>query len=240
MTELGEHDLFGRVFFRCDGPPSFATYYRSVDAVRPLLCSQEWAASVTGWYLNCIQYGARLSYFTTAPETVIQVVEGFIAATSGTVDEHCPREDPRRTMIAADCGGEELRFRRFLSSYSPVGLDLMQADLLHARCLCITLRCQLFPERRPFRPHLEPTMLRESPVYAAFSPLRREQFWADFQHWPNPRQFDWAHFFVNMVLGFDCSESFCRNFPRARTLVEINQTLTQHNAGFQVPEGWQP
>ncbi len=241
MTDVGEEDLFGRFFLRCAGAASLPTYYRSVDAIRPLLCGQQWNAAVSGWYLNiCQGFAARLSYFTTIPQAVIQVVGDFLAATGGTVSEQRPPELPKPEKIAAAYGGEELRFRRFLSSYSPIGLDLMQADLLHARCLCITLRCQLFPERKPYRPHLEPAMLRESPTYPAFSLRQRDQFWADFQHWPNPPQVEWAHMFVNMVLGFDLNRWFRNPPPRARTLAEINQLLAGVGAGFQVPKGWQP
>jgi hypothetical protein len=239
MTFVGEQDLFGRFFLRRAGPPSFPTYCQTVDAIRPLLGSQEWSTAVSGWYLNIIDGGARLSYFTTTPDAVAQVLREFLAATGGAVSEHRAHEPPRPEKIAAKYGGEELRFRQFLSSYSPVGLEIMQAGLLHARCLCITLRCQLFPEKWPYRPHLEPSMLRDSPTYAAFSLTEQDRFWADFEHWPNPPQVDWAHMFVNMVLGFDYNRWF-RNPPPARSLAEINQLLTTENKGFQIPRGWQP
>ena len=76
---------------------------------------------------------------------------------------------------------------------------MMKADLLHASRLCITSRCQLLPEKRPYRPHLEPTMLRVSPAYLALSAAERDRFWTDFEHLDS-----WTHMFVNMVLGFDC------------------------------------
>ncbi len=238
MTVVSEQDLLGRFFLRCAGPASFATYYQSVDAIRPLLYSKEWNTAVSGWYLNIgEEKAARVSYFTTTPGTVAQVVGSFLAATDGAVSKQRPPELPKSERIAAEYGGEELRFRRFLSSYSPVGLDIMQANLLHAKCLCITLRFQLFPERRPYRPHLEPTMLRVSQAYAAFSLTERERFWTDFEHWPNPPQVDWAHFLVNMVLGFDVNGLF--GHPPS-TLDEINQWLTMSNVGFQIPSGWQP
>ncbi len=241
MTRIGEHDLFGRFFLGCAGPPSFQTYCQTVDAIRPLLDSQEWNRSVTGWYLNCIgaECAARLSYFTTTRDAVGQVLGDFLSAKRGAVSEIQPPQQPGPIKIADEYGGEELRFRQFLSSYSPFGLEIMRADLLHARCLCITLRCQLFPENRPYRLHLEPTMLRDSPAYVALSLPERDRFWADFQHWPNPPQVDWAHMFVNMILGFDFNEWF-RNPQPSRTLEEINQLLASQNRGFQIPSGWQP
>jgi hypothetical protein len=238
---VDEQDLFGRFFLRCAGPATLATYYASVDAVRPLLASTGWSSAVSGWYLNnCHGFAARVSYFTSTPRDVAEVVRDFLAHTAGAVFEHQPPELPKSEEIAGPYGGEEVRFRRFLSTYSPVALDIMHADLLHARCLCITLRCQLFPERRPYRPHMEPTMLRESRVYAAFSPAERDRFWSDFQHWPNPPQVYWAHMFVNMVLGFDFNAWFVNPPPRSKTLDEINRLLRAKKAGFQVPGGWRP
>lgn len=239
LSRLTEADLFGRFLLKASDGGRFAGYYRSLDAIRPLLYGEDWLGSVTGFYVNVAGDfdSVRLSYFTATPNCPRMVVDQFASENQVQVQV---LEPPLAVRISDDYGGEELRFRRFLSSYSPLGLDLMQADLLHARCLCITLRCQLFPERRPYRPHLEPTMVRESPTYAALSLRQRDQFWANFQYWPNPPQVEWAHMFVNLVLGFDFNGFFQSPPPRAATLVEINELLTRFDAGFQIPNGWEP
>ena len=82
-------------------------------------------------------------------------------------------------------------------------------------------------------------MVRDSLAYSALSSAERDRFWADFQNWPIPRQVDWAHMFVNMVLGFDFNNWF-PNHPPSKTLAEINDLLARLNKGFQIPTGWQP
>ena len=121
MTSVGEHDLFGRFFFGCAGPPSFQSYHQAVDVIRPLLDSQEWNRSVTGWYLNCKCKGpkcaVRLSYFTTTPDVLAQVVGNFLSANAGAVSEILHAKQAVPTKIAEEYGGEELRFREFLRAY---------------------------------------------------------------------------------------------------------------------------
>jgi len=55
--------------------------------------------------------------------------------------------------------------------------------------------------RQSYKPHFLRTFENQSPFYNSLSPTEKDQFWHDLVHWPNPLEVDWAHFFVNMVLG---------------------------------------
>ena len=50
---------------------------------------------------------------------------------------------PKHFRNSAGYGGEELRFRRFLFTYTLIGLEIMETDLLHARRLFATFRWQV-------------------------------------------------------------------------------------------------
>lgn len=241
MSKITENDLFGRFFLRTSGADCVDTYHRSVLAISPLVRSTEWNNAVSGWYINVTHgFAARLSYFTTQPNAATIAIRSYLHRNKD-VREYRRHDPPVKTEIAADYGGYELRFRRYLCTYSPIALDLMEADLRHARCLCITLRCQLFLKGRPYRPHLEPTMQRDSKSYVALTESNREQFWADLQHWPNPKQqVDWVHMFVNMVFGHDLNDFCSSPPPKALTIQEINKLLQRRGDTFQIPHDWRP
>ena len=149
---------------------------------------------------------------------------------------------PHPIKISEKYGGEELRFRRFLSTYAQIGLDIMKADLLNARCLFATFRWQVMRARRPYRPHFLRAFQSQSPFFNSLSVDEIDQFWRDLSHWPNPPQVDWAHMFVNMVLGCDWNtpESWKRflNPEPALSISEINKLVVKQ--GFQIPLNWCP
>ena len=96
-----------------------------------------------------------------------------------------------------------------------------------------------------YRSHFERTLKAMSPTYIGLSESEREQWWLDLQNWPNPPQVDWAHLFVNMVLGCDWIQlgRFSQQFQIQRpplTIPELNELLTQFKLGFSVPLEWEP
>ena len=239
-NRISEDDLFGLYLFQAEGPPDRDAYYRAIEELRPLVSSADWRLAVTGWYLNISKSAtARLSYFTTDPEAVEASVTPHLRDHRG-VALFEPAHPPTPIKIAAQYGGDEPRFRRFLSTYSLIGLDLMEADLVHAQRLCITLRCQVFLEGSSYREHLEPTCVRDSPSYRALKPTDRDQFWLDMENRPVPDNVDWAHMFVNLVMAGDLNWLFREPLHPPFTRMQINQLMASYGFGFDVPDDWSP
>lgn len=43
LSRLKETDIFGRFYLKLPGDRQFENYFRTIDALRPLLASKEWA-----------------------------------------------------------------------------------------------------------------------------------------------------------------------------------------------------
>jgi hypothetical protein len=240
MRQPDETDLFGRFFLKSGTSGRFSGYYESVDAVRQLVAKRAWQDSVTGFYINATGNfdAVRLSYFVPADSVaaVVSAVDSFTKA-SGLVHV----QDPERAhdkKISAPYGNEELRFRRFLTVSAAIGLEIMEANLTHARCLLATFRWQVMRARRPYEPHFRRTFESDSAVFRSLSPHDQEQLWRDLEHWPNPPEVDWAHLLVNQVLGCDWSieEFLVQKAPL--TTDEISAKVAAQ--GFQIPPAWAP
>lgn len=241
ISKLKETDSFGRFYLKASDKNRFEDYYYSLDMIRPLIESEAWLKNVTGFYINVAKgFAVRLSYFTTSLKQTINVVNNF-------VEEHNLKhtQTPEildKIKISAGYGGEELRFRRFLSTYTLIGLDIMENDLLNARCLSATFRWQIMRARKPYKPHFVKTFENHSPFYNSLSTTEKDQFWSDLVHWPNPLQVDWAHMFVNMVLGYDWLYLWGTFLiPQSPlSIQEINRILEEQGSGFQIPNTWCP
>ena len=235
-----ESDLFGRFFLKAGTSGRFSGYYESVDALRPLLADREWQDTVTGSYINVAGEfdAARLSYFVHADcvDSVVSCVESFTKV-SGLVHVREP-EHAHELAISAQYGNEESRFRRFLTVSAAIGLQIMHADLINARCLLATFRWRVMRDRRPCEPHFHPTFERDSAVFRSLSASEQEQLWRDLEHWPNPPQVDWAHMMVNLVLGCDWDNKFFLVQKEPLPIDEINRLVADQ--GFQIPLHWAP
>jgi len=237
MANISINDNFGRFYIRKRGATGRNCYYESIFALEPLLRSPEWKVT-TGYYLNKECDSVRLSYFIPATKGVTKLVGDFI--NENDLKHAKAPEVPTAKKISEDYGGEELRFRKFLSTYALIGLDIMVADLLHAQRLFATFRFQVMLPRLSYRPHFEKTFAKQSTYYRALSSDEKEQFWKDMSHWPNPRQVDWAHMFVNMVLGCDWSIGCFTQKSDPLSIPEINKKLSQNGFDFRIPEDWKP
>ena len=240
LSRLSETDLYGRFYLKAPNGGRFRGYYHSLEVIRALVRSREWLESITGYYINVSGNNdiVRISYWTVSPEFAKKVVDRF-GADHGL--EHTRKPTiPEQTRNSDAYGGEELRFRRFLVTYTLMGLEIMETDLLNARSLFATFRWQVMRAGRPYKPHFLKTFQNQSFFYNSLSSAKKEQFWLDLAHWPNPKQVDWAHMFVNMVLGADWFPVW-DNFhsPQAElSISEINQLVK--NMGFQIPQNWSP
>jgi len=176
----------------------------------------------------------RLSFFTSPPSQVKDLVTDFVSREE--LEFAKEPEPPSQIKIAQKYGGEESRFRCYLSTYPLIGLDIMGADLLHARCLLATLRLQLTVVRAPYRNHLRHTFESQSPFYNSLSTVEKDQLWKDLDHRPP----QWDHMFVNMVLGMDFEPNELLECEAPLSIPEINSVLIKLRFGFQIPEGWTP
>ena len=236
----GSDDCFGRLLITNNDSTKFRGYYSTLDALRPLFALPEWKASTTGWYLNVADGFSvvRISYFSPVDADPRDLVRGLL--TDLGLSFHTSPEAPEQIDVAAAYGGDELRFRQYLATYSRIGLDIMSANLLHAQSLFATFRWQVFMAKRDYREHFAPTFETSSPFYRDMPDKDRQQLWRDLEYWPNPPQVDWAHMFVNMVLACDWNHVFGWTYPQEpRTIPQINEALGVDHV-FQVPPEWTP
>ena len=234
LSNINENDLFGRFSLKKPDSVMFDTYYQSIEALRPLLTSEAWSDNVTGYYINVAgnMDTVRLSYFTSNPDGLLEVVENYCQQNN---IEKNNQEQPHAARIAEAYGGEELRFRKYLHAYTQIGLDLIQENLLQARCLMATFRWQVMLSRQPYKPHFENIFEAQSSAYNSLSPEEKEQFWLDLSNWPDTQQVDWAHMMVNMILPGDFVQQWnLFSQPRpAKSIDEINTIMER--LGFQIP-----
>lgn len=240
---LRETDLFGRFFLRLPGAKGYDGYYDSLAAVADLVESDQWRGSVTGFYINVSEDsgGVRLSYFSASPEDVIDAMAALVPRFG--LAETRMAEGPTPATVADRYGGEELRFRRYLTAYTRIGLDIMESDLLGARRLFALFRWQVSIEKKPYKPHFVRTFEGQSPFYNSLTAAEKEQFWKDLASWPEGSEVGWAHLFVNMVLGGDWIGEYWTERYRAGeplSTPELNDVLRRAGMGFKVPEGWRP
>ena len=200
-NRIAATDLFGRFYLRAPDGGRIAGYYSSLNALRPLLDSGEWKESVTGYYLNVAGDldAVRLSYFTTSPDQTRRIVESFVA--DHGLEYVRPSSAPVSERISARYGGEELRFRKFLATYTQIGLDLLDYDITYARRLVAEYRLSYSPQRLSCRPLFEPALTKHSPYYNSLDSQAKSQLWQDFDYW-HPGG-DWLHMMVNMLLPED-------------------------------------
>jgi len=234
-----ETDFYSRLFLRGQDHRPYEGYYTSLGAIRPLLASIAWKQHVTGFYINsaCNYNAVRISYFSTTCESVTPFVKTEIGRIGLTVLKD---EKPESARVSEVYGGEEVRFRRYLCCYTAIGWDLIEANLLHARCLLATFRWQVMRARQSYRDHFRTSFEKLSPMYRSMSDAEQEQFWRDLEHWPGPSKVDWAHFLVNMVLACDWPGTMSRQqFPMPQaplSITIINQCVAQQ--GFQIALDW--
>jgi hypothetical protein len=240
IMDVSVNDTFGTLCVTNNDTTKIKGYYSTLEALRPLFQLPEWQSVTTGYYLNV--YGAlnivRISYFCPVDADPRDLVRGFLAEHSLSYSPE--PEAPRVIKVAAEYGGDELRFRRYLATYSHIGLDIMGANLYHSQCLFATFRWQVFMDGGDYRAHFAPTFEKLSSFYCGMSDKDRQKFWSDLKYWRNPPQVDWAHMFVNMVLAYDWNYLFGLKYPQERlTIPEINQKLSKDHV-FQIPLEWNP
>lgn len=243
--KISKNDLFGIFYVKKPDGTKWDSYYKTIDALRPLFEDEEFGKIVKGFYLNiCGDYDSvRISYFVDKAnsEKAISIFEQFFR--TNRILEIKDFVHPKEVILAKHYGGEgfEEQFRNFLVLETQIGLELMKEDLLHARILFATYRWQVRKASLPFKEHFEPTFKKYSPTYNSLSDSEKDQFFTDLEEWPNPPQVDWAHMMVNFVLGGDWrvfSHSDYLTPGNPLSIPEINSFVK--NFGFQIPLDWKP
>jgi len=238
-SKVKTSDLFGIFFVQKPGWKSWDSYYKTIDALRPLFANEGFKKVVSGYYLNiCGDFDSvRISYFMDKvnDQDSVSIIEDFLS--QHKLLEISPRSSPHQDIIAGSYGGQsyEERFRTFLVNETQIGLELIERDLLHARRLFVTYRFQVREACLSFRMHFESAFGKYSPTYNSWAEEEKHQFFVDLEEWPNPPQVDWAHLMVNFVLGCDFAMPL-----RPLTIAEINGILSANNMGFQIPLDWKP
>jgi len=241
---ISKIDLFGIFYIKKPNGTKWESYYKTIDALRPLFDEKEFIKIVKGFYLNiCGNFDSvRISYFVSE-ENVRGAVDKFkrFFKENGIV-EIKETEYPQEKLVAKAYGGAEYeeRFRNFLVLETKIGLDLIKEDLLHARILLATYRWQVRKASLQLKGHFEPAFKKFSSTYNSLSQKEKDQFFADLAEWPNPPQVDWAHMMVNFVLGCDWNSVFSDpNYltpGKPLSIPEINKLIK--NLGLQIPQEW--
>lgn len=239
-----ETDLLGSIFIKTE---SLEDYYETLKVIQMLVTSNDWVDHTTGYYINRVRGDLRISFFTSPSiGRSLSFKNRPIEIATTFMDRHGlefskPHHSPRDVFFSQHYGGEELQFRAYLATYSSIGFDILRSDRLNARCLFATLRLQKTLTMQSYKWHCRKTFESQSPAYNALAQEKKSQFWQDFSSWPYPAQIDWAHMFVNMVLGVDWDLRAFRPPQQARTIAEINEMLKEiAEQNFQIPDTWYP
>lgn len=245
MNNITEEDLVGTEFFRFSDLKSLDkdSYLKCLKFIKPLFENPDFKSLTSGFYINYIPneardgggYSVRLKYFTKDWEKVKKVTEKF-SNTNGIVEIFPSQETKTRPTpgpISLKYGGEELRFRRFLTTYPHIGLDLLDYDILYSRRLVAEYRFTYSAQRISCRPLFEPAFSKYSEFFRRLDNYSAEQLWEDLDY--GDFQGIYTHFLVNMLLPADIIVS-----GLVRTEEGKRRILREHSYNFDIPDDWSP
>jgi len=203
---------FGRAFFDCSGRQPYCEYFKCLGLIRPLLKDPDFGSCTPGFYINYIaksdiRPSVRLSYFTKDGAKTQRVIQAF--ADSNPDVRLWKTVCPHEKTVSKDYGGDELRFRNFLHTYTQIGLDLLDYDCLYSRRLAAKYRLEYSPQGKPCRELFERALSKYSNFFKELKELDNcavEQLWDDLEFWhcdEEGRIQQWVHFLVNMLLPGD-------------------------------------
>ncbi len=235
------NDYFGTILITGKNKRNFYGYYSIIKDIQPFLSSSKWMSYTTGWYLNSQGSNfdsVRISYFCSPNKDPRKTLKTFLSDSTLSLIEEPSK--PKRIKVSGGYGGEELRFRNYLSHYSHIGMDLINSDLHYTQCLFVMFRWQIFIWGGDCASYFEPSFENRSPYYRAMSDENKSQFLKDLNHWPNSPQVDWAHMFVDMILGVDWFRLFKTTQLNAPLPIDrINDILNGLHI-FKIPRDWEP
>lgn len=208
-----ESDLVGISHIESEGQGTLTSYYQTLDCLRPLFNSQEFQQLVSGYYLNRIwgntsggKDTVRIKYFVPKPaaKAAEEIIKKFIKDSG--LSEVEPTT-PRVEKVAQGNGGEkhELSFRRFLTLETCIGFELTEAKTNREE---IRFLMKKFRQQNPrglrgpgknkaVASILESDLERHSKTFRSLKPNHKSFFWSGL----SKHNWDWSHFFVNLVYG---------------------------------------
>lgn len=248
MGNLTTQDLFGRVFLRCSDLRPIDGYFTCLNSIKPLLESPNFKSSTPGFYINVGEDlpSVRLSYFTSNKIETERAIQEFLNKNSNISVE---REEPHVAEVSKGYGGEELRFRNFLHTYTQIGLDLLDYDILYSRRLVAEYRLTYSPQKISCRPLFEPAFTKHSRFFNQLDTSSVEQLWKDLNYWHPIRDTgyvaDWAHFLVNMLLPGDWIympkfTTFFINRASKPPIVGEQKAEMLRMFNLDIPDNWSP
>lgn len=227
--QISDKDLFGRVVIGFADAKTYQDYYGALEIFIPFLRSLSIYDLTTGFYINSAHKQIRISYFCDITN-IGNLKDAIISLLRNTsivfISEELPKEN---VYIAEAYGGREfeLQFRRYLSMQSRIGIDLIEHDSSTIKKMAAKYRWQVFPVQGSKREYFEEYFRRYSASYNSLNESQKSQFWYDISLWPNPPQVDWAHMFINLILGFDAGAHRFANWPfKPLSIDEINAEIS--------------
>ncbi len=246
---ISTDDLFGRFYLgmfpseqrvqrigktRTEHIHNMYFYFGAIKKITSFVIDEKWKSLVTGFYINtdATMGAVRLSYFTQVPHKLVKYNEKVFANKGLNL---LRTEGPEQIRISDEYGREELRFRRFLSTYTSIALELMEVDLQEARRHIATFRWKITRPHWGCLSHFVPFFQRCSAFFNDLSAKKRSQFIEDLDH------LDWAHFLVNMILPEDWlpihQELFSTPHP---PLTNQEISILTRGMDLEIPDNWSP
>lgn len=236
---VSNDDLLGQFVIKLPENKRWPSYYETINRFRVLFESPQFQQHVSGYYVNSLHepYGPRylrIKYFTPpdSHENAEREIENFITKNELT-EKKDDRIHPKQGSAAISPGDSQLRCRQFLTLETLLSLQIMKKDLLNAQSLMATYRWQVFKARQPRAPHFKPTFERDSSAYFSLSPNDKVFLYSCLSN------YKWAHFLVNLVLGFDETDYSLPREPYS--IPRINKEILEpRNAPYRISEDWKP
>ncbi|HEX76291.1 MAG TPA: hypothetical protein G4O12_06900 [Dehalococcoidia bacterium] len=250
MSQLTNDNPFGILFFRFSNlkPLNYEEYFSCLNLIRPLLGSPDFKVSTPGYYLNYNDYSVRLTCFTNNERKTKGTIDNFLK--ENVYIALFKSKQPKVGNIAEGYGGDNSRFRRFLSAYTQIGLDLLNYDNLYSRRLVAEYRLTYSTQKISCKPLFEPAFTKHSKFFNQLDTQSVEQIWKDLNFWhPIPKEpkcvADWAHFLVNMLLPGDYihaskfKELFTNPNPRP-PIIDSQKEQMLRLFNIDMPNNWSP
>lgn len=225
MNDLSAKHLLEKEYFRFSDLESLDAggYFDCLDILKSLLRDPDFKKSTPGFYINYVtnmveddddgKNSVRLTYFTIDTYKTLKLIGNFEKTNRDKIRIYHSKttERPNKNNVSL-CTEEELRFRKFLNSYTQIGLDLLENfGRLCTRRLVATYRFDCHPHTpewviRP-KPFFEPVFNKHSEFFRELNDgYFTEQLWEDLERSERGPRGIWLHYFVNMLLPGDWNE----------------------------------
>lgn len=246
-TNLSVDDLLGVLYFSSQDMRMIDGYFNCINLIKPLINKLDSQPHTSGFYLNIGKRlnSVRLSYFTNNESKTQKVINDFLNESSDVTAFDF--EKPKHNEFSQYYGGDELRFRRFLCTYTKIGLDLLDFDVLYSRRLVAEYRLVYSPQKTSCRPLFETAFRKHSNFFNQLSASNKGQLWEDLNYWhpiPNTEFIaDWAHMLVNMLLPADWiyipkyRDFFLNRIPKQPITGRTKEEMLR-SFNLNLPEGW--